>query len=93
MKRVLCTTALVLIAAAAAFGDIARPDSTPKRTPKPKQVDASHDYGEQVTATLRIPRSQVNQLRAELERLTKTMPRPQLRAAYRGRRRSLAGCY
>lgn len=72
MKQLLCTTAFVLIAAAAAFGDIARPDSTPKRTPKPKQVDASMTIrmDENVkTATLRIPRSQLRQLSAELEQM------------------------
>jgi hypothetical protein len=72
MKRVLCLTAFVLIAAAAAFGDIARPDSTPNRTPKPKPVDASMTIRmdkDVKTATLRIPRSQLRQLSAELEQM------------------------
>ena len=72
MKRVLCLTAFVLIAAAAAFGDIARPDSSPKSTPKPKPVDASMTIRmdkDVKTATLRIPRAQLRQLSAELEQM------------------------
>ncbi|MFM9904092.1 MAG: hypothetical protein ACKVQJ_05910 [Pyrinomonadaceae bacterium] len=71
MKRIFCLSALMLLISAAAFADIARPD--PTKTPKPGK-------GVNTTMTIRmdrdaaepkliIPKSQIKQLRAELEQL------------------------
>ena len=71
MKRILCFTSLVLLLAAAAFADIARPE--PTKTPKTSKginttlmirLDRSAK-----DAKLIIPKSQIKQLRAELEQL------------------------
>jgi hypothetical protein len=60
------------MASLAAFADIARPDKTPKNTPKPKGIDSSMTIRldrEAKEARLLIPRSQLKQLRAELEQM------------------------
>jgi hypothetical protein len=71
MKRIICLTTLVLLAAVAVFADIARPD--PTKTPKPaKGVDTTMSIRLDRNATevkLIIPKSQIKQLRAELEQL------------------------
>ncbi len=71
MKRILCLTTFVLLAAVAVFADIARPD--PTKTPKPaKGVDTTMSIRLDRNATeakLIIPKSQIKQLRAELEQL------------------------
>lgn len=71
MKRIISLTALLVLISAWAFADIARPDKTP--TPKPvKTIDTVMDISLQSdakVARLIIPKSQVKQLRAELERL------------------------
>ena len=71
MKRILCLTAFVLLASAAAFADIARPD--PTKTPKPSKGVTTTMYirlDRNATDTkLIIPKSQVKQLRAELDQL------------------------
>ncbi|HQY68176.1 MAG TPA: hypothetical protein PLD38_12925 [Pyrinomonadaceae bacterium] len=71
MKRTLCLMLLTLVASTIAFGDIARPQ--PSKTPKQKasidstlSIRLSSDAKE---AKLVIPKSQLRQLRAELERL------------------------
>lgn len=72
MKRILCIVALLLLASTAAFSDIARPDATPKRTPKPKAPNANMTIkmdSDIDVATLRIPKSQIKQLKAALEDL------------------------
>jgi len=72
MKRIIRITALVILASAAVFGDIARPDKTPNRTPKPKSVDTSLTIRldrDATEAKLLIPKSQIKQLRAELEQM------------------------
>jgi hypothetical protein len=75
MKHVICLTALILLASAAAFADIARPDKTPNKVPKPKpapgivtSMDIRLDR-DATQARLLIPKSQLKQLRAELEQL------------------------
>ncbi len=71
MKRFFCLTTVVLLAAVAVFADIARPD--PTKTPKPpKGVDTTMSIRLDRNATevkLIIPKSQIKQLRAELEQL------------------------
>ena len=71
MKRIICLTTLVLLASVAAFADIARPD--PTKTPKPaKSVNTTMSIRLDRNATevkLIIPKSQIKQLRAELEQL------------------------
>lgn len=73
MKRTICLSLLLMLAASAAFADIARPDRPPSRTPKPaRQIDASMSIRldrDAKEARLIIPRSQLKQLRAELESL------------------------
>ncbi|MBK8302415.1 MAG: hypothetical protein IPK98_02970 [Chloracidobacterium sp.] len=71
MKRFFCLTTLVLLASVAVFADIARPD--PTKTPKPaKGVNTTMSIRLDRNATevkLIIPKSQIKQLRAELEQL------------------------
>ncbi|MEQ1922200.1 MAG: hypothetical protein ABL952_06800 [Pyrinomonadaceae bacterium] len=71
MKRFFCLTTLVLLVSVAAFADIARPD--PTKTPKPaKGVTTTMSIRLDRDATevkLIIPKSQIKQLRAELEQL------------------------
>lgn len=71
MKRILLLTALALITSTAAFADIApiRPEKTPK--PKPgvnTTMEIMMDKSAK-EAKLLIPKSQIKQLRAELESL------------------------
>lgn len=75
MKRLTCLTAIVLLASLAGFADIARPDKTPNRVPKPKpspgittRMDIRLDR-DATQARLIIPKSQLKQLRAELEQM------------------------
>lgn len=61
---------LILIFAATSFGDIARPDKSPKSVKKPTAVDAYLSIKldrNAKEAKLIIPRSQIKALRAELE--------------------------
>jgi hypothetical protein len=73
MKRILCVSLLVLIASVAGFADIARPE--PSKTPKikpSKSIETSltiHMDSNTKVATLRIPKGQLLQLRAELDQL------------------------
>ncbi len=72
MRRIFCLIALLTLASVAVFADIARPDSTPKRTPKPKAPNANMTIkmdSDIDVATLRIPKSQLKQLKAALEDL------------------------
>lgn len=70
MKRTILLAAATLCMSAYAFADIARPDRTPSRTPKPKGVLTQMDIRlerDAQEARLIIPKSQLKQLRAELE--------------------------
>ena len=73
MKRLICLTAMVLLGSAAAFADIARPE--PAKTPKPntsKSIETGMTIrldSEAKEARLIIPKSQIKQLRAELEQM------------------------
>ncbi len=73
MKRIFGLTALVLMISTAALADIARPDQTPNRTPKPKpgiNTTMSIRLDRNATeAKLIIPKSQIKELRAQLEQL------------------------
>ena len=72
MKRIVSLTALLLLVASSAFADIAPPEKTPKPTPTPRSVTTSMSIKLDRNATepkLIIPRSQIKQLRAELEEL------------------------
>ncbi|MBX7053371.1 MAG: hypothetical protein K1X36_00315 [Pyrinomonadaceae bacterium] len=71
MKRILWLTVFVFAASMIAFADIPRPE--PSKTPKPKpgidstlNIRISSDVKE---AKLVIPKSQIKQLRAELEKI------------------------
>lgn len=75
MKRLTWLVGIVMIASSAGLANIARPDTPPSKTPKPKSgsVISTHmsirldrDAKE---ARLIIPRSQLKQLRAELEQI------------------------
>ncbi|MEP6947141.1 MAG: hypothetical protein ABJA02_14570 [Acidobacteriota bacterium] len=71
MKRLLSLSALVLLIAASAFADIARPE--PTKVPKNgKSIDTTMIIRLDKNATearLIIPRSQIKQLRAELQQM------------------------
>ena len=71
MKRTICLTILMLMASAVAFADIARPE--PAKTPKTaKGVNTTMMIRldpEAKEARLIIPKSQIKQLRAELEQM------------------------
>ena len=71
MKRIICLTAFLLLASASAFADIPRPQ--PTKDPKPvKSLDATMTIRldkRATVATLQIPKSQIKQLRAELEQM------------------------
>lgn len=73
MKRILSLTALLLVIASSAFADIARePVKTPKPTPTPRSVTTQMRIRLDRNATeakLILPKSQIKQLRAELEQL------------------------
>ncbi|MEO7538927.1 MAG: hypothetical protein ABIV21_02790 [Pyrinomonadaceae bacterium] len=73
MKRTICLILLSMLAATAVLADIARPDRSPSRTPKPrKQIDTMMSIRLESSAKdarLIIPASQIKQLRAQLEQL------------------------
>lgn len=72
MKRILSLTALLLLVASSALADIARPENTPKPTPTPRSVMSSMRIRLDRNATeakLILPKSQIKQLRAELEQM------------------------
>jgi len=73
MKKLLAITGLLLLISTAAFADIARPDRSPNRVPKPKSginstlvIRLDQKVNE---AKLIIPRSQIKDLRAQLDEL------------------------
>jgi hypothetical protein len=73
MKRLICLTTLVILGSISAFADLPRPDKSPNRVEKPRaaidtEMDISLDRNAK-EARLIIPKSQLKQLRAELERL------------------------
>lgn len=72
MKRIIALCLLIMMASVAAFSDIARPDKTPNRTPKPfsnttadMSITLDRNANEPV---LRIPKTTLKYLRAELEK-------------------------
>ncbi len=71
MKQIICLMTLVLLASMTAFADIARPEKTPK--PKAaKSIETGMNIRldpDAKEARLIIPKSQIKQLRAELEKL------------------------
>ncbi|HTH50962.1 MAG TPA: hypothetical protein VL501_03455 [Pyrinomonadaceae bacterium] len=75
MKKTLLALAAMLVFSNFALADIARPDSSPHHTPKPKPeklIDANMDIkldGDAKEAKLLIPRSQIKSLRAALEEM------------------------
>ena len=72
MKRILSLSLLIMLFSIAAFSDIARPEKTPKPTPAPKSVESTMtirmDPNTNV-AILKIPKSKLKTLKAELEGL------------------------
>lgn len=75
MKKAALALVAMLVCSGLSYADIARPDSSPHHTPKaPPEtlVEATLDIrldGDAKEAKLLIPRSQLKQLRAELDRL------------------------
>ena len=75
MKRTILIAAILTLGSLVAFADIARPDKSPNRVPKPKPTPGVMTHMEikldrtATEARLIIPRQQLKQLRAELERL------------------------
>ena len=71
MNRLICLTTIFFLASVAAFADIARPQ--PNKDPKPvKSLDATMTIRldrNAKAARLLIPKSQIKQLRAELEQM------------------------
>lgn len=71
MKQIVCLTACLLLLSAAVFADIARPE--PTKSPKPrKQIETFMSIRldkNAKEAKLRIPKSQIKELRAQLESL------------------------
>ena len=73
MKRIMLLSAVVLLASVAGFADIARPERSPNRVVKPTPavsttLEITMDKNAK-EARLLIPKSQIKQLRAELESL------------------------
>ncbi len=69
MKRILCLTLVILFASIGAFSDIARPDKTPKPTPKFKMTNTVSTMSIRMDAnanmaTLRIPKADLKALAA-----------------------------
>lgn len=73
MKKIAAAIILILAVSFTAFADIARPDNKPKPDPKPaKQVESNMVIRLDPTITeakLIVPKSQLKQLKAELEAL------------------------
>lgn len=73
MKRMLALSVVLMLTSLVAFGDIPRPGKSPSRVEKPKPgIAATMEIKldrEAKEARLIIPKSQVKQLRAELEQL------------------------
>lgn len=71
MNRIICLTTIFFLASVAVFADIARPQ--PNKDPKPvKSLDATMTIRldrNAKAARLLIPKSQIKQLRAELEQM------------------------
>lgn len=73
MRKILLVAAIALFASTAAFADIARPEKSPNRVPKPTPgvsttMEIMMDKNAK-EAKLLVPKSQIKQLRAELEAL------------------------
>lgn len=73
MNKIACLAVMITFGSLAAFGDIPDPSKYPKSTPKPKPAPAVMTSmtirldREATEAKLIIPRSQIKELRAELE--------------------------
>jgi len=71
MKRIICILTLILVAAAAGFADIPRPEKSPKNGNK-KSIETNMIIrldSNAKEARLLIPRSQLKQLRAQLDEM------------------------
>jgi len=71
MKRILCLLAVTVLCAAAAFADIARPEPTKKVKPA-RSISTTMTIllkSDATEAKLIIPKSQIKQLRAELDQM------------------------
>ena len=69
MKRIACISILILVAAAVSFADIPRPEKSPKNGNK-KSIDTNMSIRLDSNATearLLIPKSEIKQLRAQLD--------------------------
>ena len=69
MKRITCISILILVAAAVSFADIPRPEKSPKNGNK-KSIDTNMSIRLDSNATearLLIPKSEIKQLRAQLD--------------------------
>ena len=69
MKRITCISILIFVAAAASFADIPRPEKSPKNGNK-KSIDTNMSIRLDSNATkarLLIPKSEIKQLRAQLD--------------------------
>ena len=72
MKRITCLSILILAAAVTGFGDIARPEKTPAPVKPSRSIDSSMTIKldrDAKEARLLIPKSQLKQLRADLEQM------------------------
>ncbi len=72
MKRPVLAMAAAILFTAAVYADIARPGKTPRVTPKASGVETTMDIRldrDATEARLIVPKAQLKQLRAELERL------------------------
>src|ERR1035437_150665 len=71
MKRIVCLLSITLLASAAAFADLAKPEPTKAKIPS-KSISTTMTIllkSDAKEARLVIPRSQIKQLRAELEQM------------------------
>lgn len=73
MKRIILIVTILMLGSLTTLADIARPEKTPNRVPKPSPgiaTEMSINFDRTAKeAKLIIPKSQLQQLRAELERL------------------------
>jgi hypothetical protein len=72
MKKLTCLAGIIMLASSAVIADIPRPDKTPAKAPKPNGITTRMDIRldrDAPEARLIIPKSQLKQLRAEIERL------------------------